>query len=73
MGTEIEVELLPCPFCGGEASGYPRFDDANSSTPGCYIVCHKCDVSPDGCYRKADEWAEAVTIWNTRHPNTGRV
>lgn len=70
-------ELLPCPFCGGEAD---YFDD------GCigYAYCMHCLVRTDDFYswRKKD-WKEvAAQEWNTRvvpkendlyvhHPVTG--
>ena len=59
-GTEEKVsrmddkELLPCPFCGGEAvmSTY-------------YIECESCEVAPNiDCFHKPRE--QAIKAWNTR-------
>ena len=53
--------LLPCPFCGGEASKIP---DANHST-GWEVGCFsgKCDVEP---HVWAVHLETAVMQWNTR-------
>ena len=47
-----EVELKPCPFCGGKAE-----------YEGLYVYCTKCYVRMPN---EPDE-AEAITAWNTRH------
>ena len=53
--------LLPCPFCGGEASKIP---DANHST-GWEVGCFsgKCDIEP---HVWAVHLSTAVMQWNTR-------
>jgi hypothetical protein len=53
--------LLPCPFCGGEASKIP---DANHST-GWEVGCFsgKCDVEP---HVWAVHLETAAMQWNTR-------
>lgn len=51
-------QLLPCPFCGGEASG--EFFSQNAWS----IFCDKCHASAAMCETKA----EAIAAWNTRTP-----
>lgn len=59
-----DVELKPCPFCGGEA--HTKFWDEEN---GWSIGCHNLD-----CYAVIDEfhWYEskdaAIAAWNTRAP-----
>lgn len=63
-------ELLPCPFCGGEAhiqvsKRWP--DDAEAAVDGYTAVCQNIDCIMGG----NDEWwaeteAEAIEAWNTR-------
>lgn len=55
------TKLLPCPFCGGEASKRLFYK-------GKYRVhCNVCDAhSGDVC----DTEAEAIAAWNTRHVET---
>ena len=57
-----EVELKPCPFCGGEAIVYE--DEEND----CYMIGCKscCAVEPmtEWCESKED----AIVQWNTRKP-----
>ena len=55
------TELLPCPFCGGEAS-------KRLFCKGKYRVhCNVCDAhSGDVC----DTEAEAIAAWNTRAERT---
>src|SRR5713101_2589100 len=50
-----QAELLPCPFCGGEAQLITDFDN-------CYIGCKSCYISTVSydCYEGA-----AIT-WNRR-------
>ena len=52
------AELLPCPFCGGEARRYYGNTD-------CYgITCKKCTCKIYGYANKAS----ATRAWNTRTP-----
>ena len=60
MGSE---ELLPCPFCGGEAEIHPKRD---GSKKGLSVECMngRCDMAPH-----ADSFpntTEAIAAWNTR-------
>lgn len=73
MGTEIEVDLLPCPFCGNA----PVLDDFNTSyrpdsAPVWRVMCKgPCAVE---LFTEGDGTRDAaIAAWNTRHPNTGRV
>lgn len=59
-----EIDLLPCPFCGGEAflqddvvNGYTDLDRF------CGVSCTDCYAMVDACYETA---MEAVQAWNTR-------
>ena len=49
------AELLPCPFCGGEAEIHPAYY-------GCYVECIDCDAST----RVEGFESDAIEAWNTR-------
>lgn len=77
------TELLPCPFCGGEASfEYVRYSGTMASgmePPTCYAGCKKCSTRFSG--GATEEWdpkrrwydrteeahKQAADKWNTRH------
>lgn len=63
----VEVELKPCPFCGGGAAlVFSRFE----LHCGHHVVCHGKKDCPLYCsepYRAFDSAVEAITAWNTRH------
>lgn len=53
------AELLPCPFCGGEAGLYTWHKS---------WVSHDCNVIGGCIYvREYDTEAEAIDAWNTRY------
>ena len=54
------TELLPCPFCGGEAK------IVGSVLDGFFAYCPNCGA---GAVRK-NEKAEAIEAWNTRYERT---
>lgn len=60
-------ELLPCPFCGGEAEMHY---DANGSK---WVACEnrECAIQPY-LYRTKRTEAEAIAAWNTRYERTCR-
>lgn len=61
-----EIEILPCPFCGS----VPLVYNGNSGWHVCCVAWEKdrsaCEIGPstDGHKTKA----EAIAIWNRRHP-----
>ncbi len=54
-----EVELLPCPFCGGEAS-----IDKKLSWDNWRIRCSSCYVMYENELK-----SEIIRVWNLRHQN----
>lgn len=57
----MSEQLLPCPFCGGEAT---RCGD-NEHNPRHWIMCRECHACPGG---DVPEMANAIAAWNHRHP-----
>ena len=54
-------ELLPCPFCGGEAV-------FNTYRTTCSVDCPECRI---GTYQVAlDDYKAAIDAWNTRADRT---
>lgn len=74
MSAGVEgAALLPCPFCGGQASIYQntKEDGTGDYDPGFYFVrCDPCDLIHDKAW--CVPHAEAVTAWNTRATPQGR-
>lgn len=72
MNTE---QILPCPFCGGEAHTWKRGGEMNW-VAGCEKAWPECPVAP--FTHAHDTEAEAITAWNTRPqtpslPNIGQA
>jgi hypothetical protein len=63
--TGPDAELLPCPFCGGEAE--MRGHQAPEFWVGCPVI--GCKATTDGF----DSQERAARAWNTRAAITGRV
>lgn len=72
-------DLLPCPFCGGEAEIIES--DYGMYLTGYAIYCGKCclKLGVTGRLGEAYEWspvfdteAEAIAAWNTRYARTCR-
>ena len=59
------VELLPCPFCGGEA-------EVNSERCGWRVKCSNLICDTVGPWLDDSTEAEARTAWNTRHHLGGK-
>ena len=58
-----EIKLLPCPFCGGEASELKYFPH-NARRIKTRIYCKNCRVNSGDWGRKDF----AIKAWNTRKP-----
>ncbi len=56
-------ELLPCPFCGGEAKRYTIGEDEPANTGGDVINCTKCGASSHVEFGYKEN---LVSHWNTR-------
>ena len=60
------TELLPCPFCGGEAELHASYDMDTNEVDGWFAWCNneQCECKPE-----TNEYfteAEAIAAWNTR-------
>lgn len=58
MARPNTVDLLPCPFCGGEA-GFERLGSMRQS---CIVACSQC-----GARLETGEVFKCGTAWNQRH------
>jgi hypothetical protein len=59
----VKVELLPCPFCGGEAS--VRNDHGKFAIVGCNAITMLCPNPSITVYR-GDNGEFDFAYWNTR-------
>lgn len=80
MDIEKEARLLPCPFCGGEASGNGVI--RYSSNPNCrwtdtgeevleafYVSCIRCGAKIGGLAAGGYQTkGKAIDAWNRRAP-----
>jgi len=53
-------DLLPCPFCGGEAE-LVDFD-----LDSCFVECRKCRASQPVLWPKSTSRQDAIAAWNRR-------
>lgn len=67
-GKEVSEELMPCPFCGGEARLDQRTTQSlwnSSDAVFSHVACDECDISgQDFCDDPDGE--EAIEWWNRR-------
>lgn len=63
MTDNRTTELLPCPFCGGEAEPFNPFDNADGTW---CVLCSEC-ASATG-FEQTE--AEAIAAWNARAVRT---
>lgn len=68
MKDEMNSELKPCPFCGGNAElTTDHHDYSNGEHTSTYGVnCTKCFIEP----QRLQSPESAILTWNTRHDNT---
>lgn len=72
--TPTEAELLPCPFCGGEAT-LTMIGNVHS-TRKCIVKCSGCRYQrTDAALRYGDEWLRntAIAAWNRRTPRAAEL
>jgi Lar family restriction alleviation protein len=63
MIPEPTEAMLPCPFCGSAAFSFKQ-DNGD-----CHVEC-------TGCSNRTSYWdtmADAITKWNTREPEAGKL
>jgi len=73
MTDNRTTELLPCPFCGGEAEIVAL--DAWYKNPFVGIGCSKCPaiLAEYGEYKRFYTEAEAIAAWNARAERTCHI
>ena len=66
------TELLPCPFCGGEAELHPTYDMDTNEVDGWFVWCNNdaCECKPETNQHFTE--AEAIAAWNSRAERTCR-
>lgn len=70
------ADLLPCPFCGGEAEVRPTYDRFTYQVDGWFAWCrnhndYECPCAPQTMDYLTE--ADAVEAWNTRAERTCEV
>ena len=62
-----QIDLKPCPFCGGEPRIRKRMDEdlfTHNAVEWAGVFCANCNIGFDW---PPDVEPDAVTQWNTRH------
>ena len=60
---DAELELKPCPFCGGKDISVYEYEEDYRGAPAChYAACNDCDARGPEDYCKR----EAAQLWNNR-------
>lgn len=62
-----EIQLLPCPCCGGEAKII--FNNDGDGDEYSFVECQKCGLQTPGFYsypREPYGWEKAKACWNKR-------
>lgn len=64
------TDLLPCPFCGGQAEIHATHDVDTGEIDGWFVWCNnkRCECKPETNDYTTE--AEAVAAWNTRAERT---
>lgn len=73
MREEMQIELKPCPFCGGDARVYYKMDIGIPTGDNGHKVSVRCENTLR-CGAKIEKWAakkewarnSAVEAWNRR-------
>ena len=65
--TEPAGELLPCPFCGGDAECAYECDEDSPDFGGKFVHCKKCDASSTMIFPLMDDVTlQLAEKWNRR-------
>ena len=73
MTDDLKEQLLPCPYCAGEAHIYTTSQDSDTSVT---AQCKECGAEMNfwlprtaGDGQKAQAWQDVMNRWNTRAPD----
>lgn len=69
---EEEFKLLPCPFCGGEATTHAYYSAYSCDSSFTAVGCNSCGVFGQ-MWDNRKELKEAVEHWNTRAESNAKV